>query len=78
MPKVEIEYCAAWGYESQAVSMTDKILNEFKQDIETYTLIPSDGGRFEITVNGELVFSKLKEKRFPEYDEIHPQIRNFL
>lgn len=58
--------------------MTDKILNEFKQDIETYTLIPSDGGRFEITVNGELVFSKLKEKRFPEYDEIHPQIRNFL
>ena len=56
--------------------MTDKIVNEFKQDIEGLTLIPSSGGRFEVTVDGELVFSKLKEKRFPEYEEIQPHIQN--
>ena len=58
--------------------MTDKILNEFKQDIETYTLVPSSGGRFEVTVDGDLVYSKLKEKRFPEYDEIQPHIKKRL
>ena len=75
MAKVEIEYCSSWGYEKQAVSMTDKIINEFKQDIKTMTLHPSSGGRFEVTIDGELVFSKLQEKRFPEYEEIQPHIQ---
>ena len=54
--------------------MTESILKAFKRDIETFTLLPSDGGRFEVTVNGDLVFSKLKEGRFPEFDEVQPKI----
>ena len=34
------------------------------------TLIPSDGGRFELTVNGKLVYSKLATKAFPEWEPI--------
>jgi len=33
-------------------------------------LLPSSGGRFEVWVDGELVFSKLAEKRFPEDAEL--------
>ena len=33
-------------------------------------LVPSHGGRFEVTMDGELVFSKLAEGRFPEDSEI--------
>jgi selenoprotein W-related protein len=29
-------------------------------------LIPSDGGCFELKVNGELIYSKLETGRFPE------------
>lgn len=54
--------------------MTDRLLKEFKQNIESFTLIPSGGGRFEVTVDGDLAFSKLKEGRFPEYEEIQPEI----
>lgn len=32
--------------------------------------MPSHGGVFEVTVDGELIFSKRKEGRFPESDEI--------
>ena len=39
-------------------------------DLSRLVIVPSHGGRFEITVDGELVFSKLKEGRFPEDDEI--------
>ncbi len=35
-----------------------ELLKEYEEDIESIALIPSDGGRFEVTVNGELVFSK--------------------
>ena len=58
--------------------MTDSMLKEFKQDIESYTLIPSDKGRFEVVVDGNLVFSKLAEGRFPEYKEIQPKIKDAI
>ena len=37
-------------------------------------LVPSHGGRFEVTMDGELVFSTLAEGRFPEDREILEKI----
>jgi|TARA_Y100000814_G_C12241605_1_gene371777 selenoprotein W-related protein len=51
-------------------------LKTFKQDVEAFTLIPSSGGRFEVTLDGELIYSKIQEKRFPEYGEIEPHLKN--
>ena len=34
------------------------------------TLVPSDGGRFEILLDDELVYSKLATGRFPENREV--------
>ena len=36
----------------------------------TVTLVPSGGGVFEISVDGELIFSKKSLNRFPEKSEI--------
>ncbi len=47
--------------------MAEKIEKEFGVKPE---LIKSGGGVFEIEIDGDLVFSKKKEFRFPEYDEI--------
>lgn len=33
-------------------------------------MIPSGGGKFEITIDGEVVYSKLAEGRFPENAEV--------
>jgi len=46
--------------------LTSKVLTTFKQQIQDLKLIPSSGGCFELTVNGELLFSKLQSKQFPE------------
>jgi selenoprotein W-related protein len=58
--------------------MAEKILGEFGRQINELTLIPSDGGRYEVSLNGNLVFSKLQENRFPEVDEIMNMIRSSL
>ena len=50
-------------------------MSEYKTRIESLTLIPSSGGRFEITIDSELVFSKLNSGRFPDNDEIKRLIR---
>ena len=51
--------------------MAENLLKEHKMDISQCIIIPSDGGRFEVSVEGDLVFSKLAEGRFPEDEEIN-------
>ena len=46
--------------------MTTKLLTTFKQQIRALTLIPMGGGCFELSLNGELVYSKLQTRQFPE------------
>ena len=48
----------------------DELLKDYEHVVESVTLIPSDGGRFEVSVNGELVFSKLQAKRHAEAGEV--------
>jgi len=56
--------------------LTEEILGS--RDIEAYirswTLIPSTGGRFEVTLNGELIFSKIALGRHAEPGEVRALI----
>ena len=56
------------------MSLASEILSAKKQKLSELTLVPSDGGRFEVTVDGELVYSKLATGRFPEWKEIRKEI----
>jgi len=38
--------------------------------VEGVVLVPSDGGRFEVTVNGRLVYSKLATQRHAQPGEV--------
>ena len=46
------------------------LLKAREADVGSIRVVPSDGGRFEVTVNGELIFSKLKAGRHPEEGEV--------
>jgi selenoprotein W-related protein len=46
--------------------LTEKLLNEYKQKLSDLKLIPAGGGCFELTVNGELIYSKLQTGAFPD------------
>jgi selenoprotein W-related protein len=46
--------------------LTTKLLTTYKQKIKDLTLIPTGGGAFEIKINGDLIYSKLKTGKFPE------------
>jgi len=40
--------------------------------------VPSDGGRFEVSVNGKLIYSKLQTRRHVEPGEVNELVRNLL
>ena len=46
--------------------MTSKLLATYKQKIRELKLVPLGGGCFELSVNGQLIYSKLKTEKFPD------------
>jgi selenoprotein W-related protein len=42
------------------------LLTGCKQKIKGLTLVPAGGGCFEVTAEGELIYSKLKSGVFPD------------
>lgn len=48
----------------------DQLLDRFDVYFSEATLKPSDGGRFEVSVDGTSVFSKLELDRFPGDEEL--------
>jgi selT/selW/selH-like putative selenoprotein len=46
------------------------LLEHFKQEITSLTLIPADKGKFEVFVDGKEIHSKLKTGSFPASQEV--------
>ena len=46
--------------------MASKILTRYKQQLKGLELEPSSGGCFELSIDGELVYSKLATGGFPD------------
>jgi selenoprotein W-related protein len=60
------------------VSLTEELLKHYEHVIEEIKLIPSDGGRFEITVNDQLIYSKLATHRHAEHGEVLGLVREIV
>ena len=58
--------------------MALELLSYYRKNVSEFRLVPSEGGRFEVSVNDNLVFSKLKDGRFPEPAELKEAIDGVL
>ena len=54
----------------RAVGLTDELLTGWAPVIETIDLVPSSKGRFEVTLDGELIFSKASLGRHAKPGEV--------
>jgi selenoprotein W-related protein len=51
---------------------------DLEAQIKAFTLVPSEGGRFEFSVDGELIFSKKQLGRHAEEGEVIQLLRQKL
>lgn len=56
------------------MSVTAELIKEFERKIGSWTLIPSSGGRFEVKVGDQLVYSKLETGSFPTSSQVRELI----
>jgi selenoprotein W-related protein len=54
----------------RAVGLTDELLANWAPAIKGIQLIPSSGGRFEVILDGDLIYSKATLKRHAEPGEV--------
>jgi selT/selW/selH-like putative selenoprotein len=54
------------------------LLTRLTPQLQSVELAPGYNGRFEVFVDGEQVFSKLEQKRFPELQEVVSAVRQRL
>lgn len=52
------------------MELAERLLSNYKNDINSLTLIPSSGGVFEVKLEDNLIYSKKETGKFPEFEEI--------
>ena len=60
------------------MSLANELLKEFEYKLGGLTLVPSDGGRFEVKVDDRLVYSKLQTHRHAEPGEVVGLVRKVM
>ena len=74
--RIEIEYCTQCRWLLRAAWMVQELLTTFESDLERAALIPGSGGVFEIRIDGETVWSRAAQGRFPEIKELKQLVRD--
>jgi len=77
MHKVEIEYCDRCRWLTRAAWMAQELLSTFSEELNAVVLMPAKtGGKFEIRHNQKTIWSREKQKRFPEITELKQLLRD--
>jgi selenoprotein W-related protein len=67
---IEIEYCVPCDFRPEAIELTRQIVVGWSDRLSEIRLVPSSGGRFEVSLDGDLIFSKAGLERHAEPNEI--------
>jgi selenoprotein W-related protein len=76
LPQVEIEYCRQCRWMLRAAWMAQELLVTFEEELGAVALRPGTGGVFQVSVDGEVVWSRKAEGRFPEMKELKQRVRD--
>ena len=74
--RIEIEYCTQCRWLLRAAWVAQELLTTFEQEIAEVALRPGTGGVFEVRVEGETVWSRKREGRFPDIRELKQRVRD--
>ncbi len=75
-PRLEIYYCTQCRFILRANWVAQELLMTFGEKLGELALVPSSGGVFTVLLDGDEVFSRKKEARFPESKELKQLIRD--
>jgi selenoprotein W-related protein len=77
--QIEIEYCTGCRWLLRAAWVAQELLSTFEDELDSVTLAPgAEGGIFEIRLNGDTIWSRKVQGRFPEIKELKKLVRDIV
>lgn len=76
--RITIEYCVPCDYSVHALRVARELIQNYQHAIRELTFEMSSGGVFEVTVDGETLFSKKELKRHPEPGEVFGLFQQYV
>ncbi|TWR26879.1 SelT/SelW/SelH family protein [Mucilaginibacter achroorhodeus] len=78
-PTIVIEYCPKCNWMLRAAYMAQELLTTFTDDVYGVTLQPSEtSGKYNISVNENVIFDRKEQGRFPEIKELKQLVRDVV
>lgn len=74
--RVQIRYCTQCRWLLRAAWMAQELLTTFEVDLTEVALAPGTGGIFEVRINGDLIWSRAEQGRFPDIKELKQLVRD--
>jgi selenoprotein W-related protein len=76
-PRVEIQYCPKCRWLLRAAWTAQELLTTFEAELGEVSLQPSRlGGVFEVRLDGQTIWSRGEQGRFPEMKELKQLVRD--
>jgi selenoprotein W-related protein len=75
-PRLEIEYCTQCRWLHRATWYMQELLTTFTDELAEVAIVPGKGGVFEVRLDGETIWSRVTERRFPELPELKQLLRD--
>ncbi|MEK9969451.1 MAG: SelT/SelW/SelH family protein [Ferrovibrio sp.] len=77
-PKIAITYCTQCQWLLRAAWMAQELLSTFTEDLAEVALLPSTGGTFFITYDGEMIWERKRDGGFPDVKTLKQMVRDRL
>ncbi|WP_296105496.1 SelT/SelW/SelH family protein [uncultured Agrobacterium sp.] len=77
-PRIAITYCTQCNWLLRSAWMAQELLSTFPDSLGEVALIPATGGRFDITVDGKLLWERKRDGGFPGPKELKQRLRNMI
>ncbi|KJG39143.1 selenoprotein W-like protein [Photobacterium angustum] len=75
---IDIYYCGQCNWMLRSTWMTQELLHTFSEEIQTISLHPDTGGRFEVHCNGLLIWERKADGGFPDAKQLKQRIRDVI
>ena len=75
-PRLEIEYCTQCRWLLRAGWTAQELLTTFEHELGEVALVPGIGGVFVVRLDGEEIWNRREDGRFPELRELKQLVRD--
>lgn len=77
-PELHIHYCSQCNWLMRSAWLAQEVLNTFSEQLASVSLHPGTGGRFEITLEGQVLWERKRDQGFPDAAELKRRVRDVL